>query len=184
MTTVPPILLKSIKAHIEKGDRAKDKSEQHYISAGRYLAILKQDHTASWAEWEEILRTRLKLSTGRASELMQLADGRKSLQEIRDGKAQSVAQLRARSSSLRSEEKNEEPALEFPRESIAHLPPTAIPAPKSDGAHQLVDSLVTSSSNTREAAANLLISGPRQSQFQSAVIAVSDLYQALARAGR
>jgi hypothetical protein len=79
-------LLKAIKAHIAKADHAKDKAEQHYTSAGQHLKTLKAQHDAhggNWAEWSELLRSRCDLSTGRASELMQIADGRTSQQKIR-----------------------------------------------------------------------------------------------------
>jgi hypothetical protein len=55
--------------------------------------------------------------------------------------------------------------------------------PRSN-AHQLVDVLTASSSNEREAAANLLISGSRQFQFEAVTAAVVDLYTQLAKAGR
>jgi hypothetical protein len=79
-------LIKAIKAHIAKGDHAKDKAEQHYISAGQHLKTLKAQHDTDggdWAEWSELLRSRCDLSTGRASELMQIADGRTSQEKIR-----------------------------------------------------------------------------------------------------
>jgi hypothetical protein len=76
-------LIKAIKAHIAKGDHATDKAEQHYISAGQHLKTLKAEHDGSWAEWTELLRTKCDLSTGRASELMQIADGRTSQEKIR-----------------------------------------------------------------------------------------------------
>jgi hypothetical protein len=76
-------LVRTIKAHIDKGqqakdrsDQAKDKSDQHFTAAGQYLKVLKAEHTSSWAEWEELLKTQIGISTGRASELMQIADGR------------------------------------------------------------------------------------------------------------
>jgi hypothetical protein len=173
----PPILLRTIKELIAKGDRAKERSENFYISAGLHLRNLKENHATDWAEWEEILRVRLHISTGRASELMQLADGRKSLQEIREEKAQSMARLRARISSPRGED------IESPDEHA--LLPLGPPASGSNGdAHRLIDALVASSSGTRAAAAHLLIAGPRASQFESATNAVADLYQTLATAGR
>jgi len=36
------LIAKLIKAHIEKGDKAKDKAEQHYIAAGLHLKELKE----------------------------------------------------------------------------------------------------------------------------------------------
>jgi hypothetical protein len=96
-------LVTTIKAHIAKGDKAAEKSEQHYIAAGQHLKTLKATHGGSWAEWEALLKDKIRISTGRASELIQIADGRKTVAQIRANKAESVRQLRARSS-LRSEE--------------------------------------------------------------------------------
>jgi hypothetical protein len=76
-------LARAIKAHIAKGDYAKDKAEQHYISAGQYLKALKAQHGGNWEEWTTLLRAKCDLSTGRASELMQIADGRTSREELR-----------------------------------------------------------------------------------------------------
>jgi hypothetical protein len=122
-TSTPPesLLVRYIKAHIRQGDAAKEraaqareKAEQHFTSAGQYLAVLKVNYSQSWEEWEILLKTKVGLSTGRASELMQIADGRKSVQEVRDGKAQSMAQLRARTSSPRSPrgEENQDPGTQ------------------------------------------------------------------------
>jgi hypothetical protein len=108
----PPesLLVGHIRAHIKQGEKAKERSdharekaEQHFISAGQYLITLKAAYAPSWEAWETMLKAKVGLSTGRASELMQLADGRKSLQQIRTGKAESVAKLRAQSSSLQSD---------------------------------------------------------------------------------
>ena len=80
------LIFKAIKAHISKGDQAKDRAEQHYISAGQHLKTLKKQHDTeggSWTEWTELLKSECNLSTGRASELMQIADGRTSQKKIR-----------------------------------------------------------------------------------------------------
>jgi hypothetical protein len=104
-------LIERIKTHIAKSDQYKDKSdqysdksEQHAISAGQCLKTLKAEHADTWAEWETLLKTKIGISTGRASELMQVADGRKTVEKLRADKAESVRQVRARASSLRSEE--------------------------------------------------------------------------------
>src|SRR5262249_1951679 len=83
----PPeyLLVRHIRAHIDKGDKAKKKAEDHYIAAGQYLATLKAAYAPTWAAWEDLLKTKVKLSTGRASELMQLAGGRKTVAQIRAG---------------------------------------------------------------------------------------------------
>jgi hypothetical protein len=96
-------LVGAIKAHIAKADKAAEKAEQHYIAAGQHLKTLKANHAGSWADWETLLKDRVRISTGRASELMQIADGRQTVESVRAGKAESVRLLRARSS-LRSED--------------------------------------------------------------------------------
>src|SRR5262249_2217669 len=77
-------LISTIRAHIAKGDHASKKAEQHYIAAGQHLATLKASHAGTWKERETLLRAKLNISTGRASELMQIADGRKTLDQVRD----------------------------------------------------------------------------------------------------
>jgi hypothetical protein len=93
-----------IKAHIAKGDKAVEKADEHYKAAGIYLTELKAEHADTWAKWETLLKTKIGISTGRASELMQVADSRKTVEKLRADKAESVRQVRARASSLRSEE--------------------------------------------------------------------------------
>ena len=74
-------LVRAIKAHIDKGDKAKEK-EQHYIAAGLHLKALKADHCGTWDEWEELLKTKIGIGKSRASELMQIADGRQTAEQI------------------------------------------------------------------------------------------------------
>jgi hypothetical protein len=76
-------------------------ADEHYKAAGIYLKELKAEHADTWAKWETLLKTRIGISTGRASELMQVADGRKTVEKLRADKAESVRQVRARASSLR-----------------------------------------------------------------------------------
>jgi hypothetical protein len=96
-------LVAKIKAHVAKGDKAKEKSEQHYIAAGQHLKTLKKEHSGNWAEWELLLKIKVKLSTSRASELMQIADGRKTEEQVRADTAKRVMK-HSRSSSLANEE--------------------------------------------------------------------------------
>lgn len=204
---VPPesLLIDHIQAHVRKGDAAKERAtqnhkkfENHYIAAGRYLATLKIHYAPSWQQWEAILKTKVFLSTGRASELMQLADGRKSLQEIRDGKAQSVRQVRAqRASSLQgqcSEETSEEadetdeirsndPAhwklrAIFDDENVGRIPD---PRLRLRAQALIVDLL---DKGIRNLAIEMVLKGERQSAFDDFRNAVADLYQQLSRAGR
>jgi hypothetical protein len=92
-------LVKVIKTHIAKGDMAAEKSEQHYIAAGQHLKTLKDAHTGTWAEWEDLLKTKIGIGKSRASELMQIADGRKTVVQVRDSAAVRMKKLRATSPS-------------------------------------------------------------------------------------
>jgi hypothetical protein len=100
-------LIRVIKAHVIKGDKAKEKSEQHYVSAGWYLKQLKET-TSSWSEWEDRLK-KVGISTGRASELMQIAAGRKTVEGLA---AASTERSKEHRSSLRNEEVRLEKAIE------------------------------------------------------------------------
>jgi|SRR6516164_6890393 len=62
-------IIAAIKAHIAKGDKAAEKSEQHYIAAGQHLHTLKAEHGGTWAEWEKLLKTKVGIGKSRASEL-------------------------------------------------------------------------------------------------------------------
>jgi hypothetical protein len=184
-TAPPPLLLKAIKEAVARGDRAKVRAENFYITAGQHLKTLKDNYTASWAEWEETLRVRCNLSASRASDLMAIADGRKTVKQVRSDTAQRMRQLRRRQSSSTSrDEENEEHSLGFSGEPVSRPAPCAAPALGNDDAHQLIDVLTASSSTTRATAAQLLISGPRQHQFEPAATAVSDIYGMLMKAGR
>jgi hypothetical protein len=77
-------LIKTIRAHITAGDKAAQKSNDHYIAAGQHLKTLKANHGGSWAEWEALLRDRIGIGKSRASELMQIADGRKTVEQVQE----------------------------------------------------------------------------------------------------
>jgi hypothetical protein len=191
-TAPPPLLLRAIKEAVARGDKARVRAENFYITAGQHLKNLKENFSyGDWSGWEQMLRVKCNLSVGRASELMQIADGRKSLQQVRDGKAQSMARLRAHGSSPRGEEEIPD---EFFEEGAARVA-TALPngrAPlrgpqennnKAD-ASQLIDALAESTPAVRSAAVEALINGSHQTRFQSVTTAVIDLYRHLSRAGR
>lgn len=175
------LLVSNIRAQVCKGDAAKaradkqqKKSEIYYVAAGRYLAELKAHYAKSWADWEEILKTEVKLSTGRASELMQLADGRKDLQQVRDEKAQSVRHSRANSSSLQrrcSEEPPRQTAREMMNEAMVRVRARAM----------IVDFL---NKDIREEAVKLIHRGEYQDRFDLFRDGIADLYQQLMRVGR
>ena len=93
-----------IKAHIAKGDKAMEKADEHYKAAGIYLKELKAEHGGTWAKWETLLKSKVGISTGRASELMQIADGRKTVGELREADAAKHRRIRDQRSSGRPEE--------------------------------------------------------------------------------
>jgi hypothetical protein len=83
-------LVKAIKSLIEKGDKYKDKAEQSYISAGLHLKTLKAEHKGTWAEWEKILKEKCGIGKSRASELMRIADGTTTVEQVRSDTAKRV----------------------------------------------------------------------------------------------
>jgi hypothetical protein len=97
MTTLEDarLLIQQIKAHIWKGDTATAKAENHYVAAGQYLKQLKEHHTGNWDEWEQLLREKVGIGKSRASELMQIADGRKTFEGSKSATKKRVAKHRA-----------------------------------------------------------------------------------------
>jgi hypothetical protein len=74
-----------------RASKAKKKSEQYFISAGQHLKLLKAKHDeagGSWADWEVKVKDRVGIGRSRASELMQIADGRKTEQETKAASAE------------------------------------------------------------------------------------------------
>jgi hypothetical protein len=99
---------KLVRAHIAKGDKAKDKAEQHYIAAGAYLAQLKADHAGTWAEWEALVKEKAGIGKSRASELMQIGDGRKTVEQTRAEAAERKRIEREQEKSLRDVTENDD----------------------------------------------------------------------------
>ena len=87
-TASPTELTKRIVALIDKGDKASDKAEQFYIAAGLHLKELKTK--IEQGKWLTYLETKITISRQRASELMQIADGRKSLEGVCERKRKSM----------------------------------------------------------------------------------------------
>jgi hypothetical protein len=83
-------LVRIIKAHIAKGDKAKDKAEQHYIAAGQYLKQLKDDCPDQQTFLEKVEKE-IRIGKSRAYELLQIGDGRKTVAEVRADTAKRVA---------------------------------------------------------------------------------------------
>src|SRR5437016_2899606 len=68
-------LCKAIKAHIAKG-------EQHYISAGLHLAKLKE-RCPDQATFLALVKDKIGIGKSRTYELLQISDGRKTVEEVR-----------------------------------------------------------------------------------------------------
>jgi hypothetical protein len=88
-------LVRAIKAHIEKGDKAKDKAEQHYIAAGQYLKQLKDDCPDQKTFLEKVEKE-IGIGKSRTYELLQIGDGRKTVAEVRADTAQRTADTKDR----------------------------------------------------------------------------------------
>lgn len=100
---------KHVRAHIAKGNKATEKAEQHYVAAAQYLKGLKVAHDArggTWEQWEITVKAKAGIGAPRASEIMQLGDGRKTLTGLRLSGAQREKRRRERNriSSSRDEE--------------------------------------------------------------------------------
>ena len=89
--------IKEIQELVKKGDKAKDKAEQYYTAAGIHLKTLKKK-APNQAAWEQLIKSRCGLSTSRAYELIQIADGRKTVAELRLGTAARMRKHRSRPS--------------------------------------------------------------------------------------
>jgi hypothetical protein len=87
-------LVKTIKAHIVRGDQAKDKAEQHYIAAGQYLKTLKET-CSDQAAFLAIVQEEIGLGKSRTYELLQIADGRP-LKDVRADTAKRTADSKAK----------------------------------------------------------------------------------------
>jgi hypothetical protein len=72
-------LVRRIKALVEKADRAADKAEQFYKSAGIHIKEIKEQSE----DWETIVREQCGLGRSRAYELMAIADGKVTLEKVR-----------------------------------------------------------------------------------------------------
>ena len=90
-------LARRIKVLIEKGDKAAEKAEQFYKSAGIHIKEIKQKESE---HWETIVRDQCGLGRSRAYELMAIADGRTTLEKVRAGANERKKVHRAKSESV------------------------------------------------------------------------------------
>jgi hypothetical protein len=84
---------KRVKAHLKKGD-------DHLVAAGLILKELKAEHEqagGTWDQWETLVKEKAGIAKSRASELMQIADGRKTVEGTRQEARERMKEVRARS---------------------------------------------------------------------------------------
>jgi hypothetical protein len=79
-----PSLIHTIKSHLAKSVQSADKAEQHFVSAGLRLKELKA-RKPSETPWPEYFRETFDLGRSRADELIQIADGRTTVEKVRSG---------------------------------------------------------------------------------------------------
>ena len=88
-------LVRTIKTHIAKGDKAVEKSEQHYIAAGQHLKTLKAQ-IPQGIKWDQYLEgLGIGIGRSRANELIRIADGCTTVEQVRADSAKRQAKSRA-----------------------------------------------------------------------------------------
>ena len=83
----------AINALVTKLDHAERKVDEYQRAIGQHIAAIKE---ARPDDWEDIVKAECKLGRSRAYELLAIADGRKTVEQTRAEKAESVRRLRAR----------------------------------------------------------------------------------------
>jgi len=72
-------LARRVKVLVEKGDKAAEKAEQFYKAAGIHIKEIKGQSE----DWEAIVREKCGIGRTRAFELMGIADGTTTVEEVR-----------------------------------------------------------------------------------------------------
>jgi hypothetical protein len=75
-------LVKTIKAHLAKAEKYQGKATEHFIAAGQHLKTLKET-SPDQATFLEKVKEQIGLGKSRTYELMQIADGTKTVEEVR-----------------------------------------------------------------------------------------------------
>jgi hypothetical protein len=99
---LPPLstLAGTIKAHIAAGDKAVGKAEEHYKAAGIHLLEAKERvKRMANLTWPAFLVGQCGVQRSRADELILIAEGKKTLEEVRAGYRERDARRRERQSS-------------------------------------------------------------------------------------
>jgi hypothetical protein len=90
----PERIAHEIKVLVEKGNYAKEKAQQFYIAAGLHLKTLR-DAVPGKAAWARLVKEKCDLSASRAYELIQIADGRTTVEKVRAAANKRKAKHRA-----------------------------------------------------------------------------------------
>jgi hypothetical protein len=118
-------LARRVKALIEKADKAADKAEQFYKSAGLTIKEIKEKYPD---DWEAIVRDECGIGRSRAYELISIADGKANLAMIRANTNERQKIHKAKSQSVITDSpKVAEPPIIEP-EVIEETPPPEIEA--------------------------------------------------------
>jgi hypothetical protein len=92
------MIIKYAVAHVEKGDKATEKAEQHFKAAGIHIAQCKERYKRETnLTWPEFCREKFHLTARRADELIMIGDGRTTLEEVRAKKKKSMRKARSKS---------------------------------------------------------------------------------------
>ncbi len=110
-------LAATIKARIAAGDKASDKAEEHYKSAGLLLLEAKRRLPLEQPgmRWTAYLVGTCKIQTSRAYELIAIAEDRTSVAEIRANGRERAAKHAAKNKAARSSVTNGQSASPDPR---------------------------------------------------------------------
>jgi hypothetical protein len=91
-------------AHVEKGDKAFEKSEGHYKAAGIYIKQCKDRYKLETSlTWPQFCKGNFGFGDRRADRLIQIGDGRVTLQEMREKSQRDDRKYRAKKKSDSSE---------------------------------------------------------------------------------
>jgi len=148
-------LARQVKALIEKADKAADRAEQLYKSAGLTIIKIKEQ---SPEDWETIVQRECGKGRSRSYELMAIADGRTTLEKVRAGtnKRQKIHRAKSESVTSRTEPEPVETEEERDRKTCVALYQKVLDAEKEAAAeHRAAGSAETSIDQRRDEMARL-----------------------------
>lgn len=88
-----PELIRTAKAFQEKAEHAAEKAEQFYVSFGLTLAELK-DRKPEGTPWPAFVKKYFDIGRSRADELIQIAHGKTTVENVREGKRERMRRVR------------------------------------------------------------------------------------------